>query len=387
MSFPLLYYINILVKQITEVKFMAKIEGPWGNNEPDNPWQTIPMEEKKPKTVKIETFRGDNNMPKPTIGIGLIVILVLLTWLSSGFYQVQPNEQGVVLRFGKYLETTDAGLHYHLPYPIEKVEKVNFSQERSINLGVQEAYAVRNVAGIRNGSNYGADPLKSFTESHMLTGDENIVDINLTIVWKIGNVKDYLFNMRDPDQTVRVAAQSVLREIVGQSQMQSIITGDRGKIEDDTKAELQKVLDEFGSGVTIVRVKLQKADPPKQVVDAFNEVQRAKADMERYKNEAEAYRNEIVPKAKGEASKRVQDAEAYREAVVSKANGDAERFLSVYNAYKNGKEVTIKRLYLETMEDVMSKSNKVIINPSENGSNVLPYLPLDKLGRNTKTQE
>ena len=366
---------------------MAKIEGPWGNNEPDNPWQTVPMEQKKLKTVKIETFRGDNNLQRPNIGIGLIFGLIFLIWLASGFYQVQPNEQGVVLRFGKYSETTDSGLHYHLPYPIEKVEKVNFSQERSINLGVQEAYNYRNVAGIRNGNKYASDPLKSFTESHMLTGDENIVDINLTIVWKIGNVKDYLFNMRDPDQTVRVAAQSVLREIVGQSQMQSIITGDRGKIEDDTKEELQKVLDEFGSGVTIVRVKLQKADPPKQVVDAFNEVQRAKADMERYKNEAEAYRNEIVPKAKGEASKRVQDAEAYREAVVSKAKGDAERFISVYNAYKNGKEVTIKRLYLETMEDVLAHSDKVIINPSEKGSNVLPYLPLDRINKTAKTQE
>ena len=365
---------------------MAKIEGPWGNNEPDNPWQTVPLEEKKPRTVRIETIKN-SNIQRPNISFGLIIALILLTWLSSGFYQVQPNEQGVVLRFGKYVETTDAGLHYHLPYPIETIIKVNYSQERSINLGVQDAYSTRNVAGIRNGANYANDALKSFTESHMLTGDENIVDINLTIVWKIGNVKDYLFNMRDPDQTVRVAAQSVLREIVGQSQMQDIITGDRGKIEDDTKAELQKVLDEFGSGVTVVRVKLQKADPPKQVVDAFNEVQRAKADMERYKNEAEAYRNEIVPKAKGEASKRVQDAEAYREAVVSKANGDAERFISVYNAYKNGKEVTIKRLYLETMEDVMSQANKVIINPAQNGNNVLPYLPLDKLGNNKKIAE
>ena len=189
----------------------------------------------------------------------------------------------------------------------------------------------------------------------MLTGDENIVDINLTVVWRIKNAKDYLFNMRSPDITVQVAAQSVLREIVGQSEMQPIITGDRGKVEDETKAELQKVLDEFGSGIEIVRVKLQKADPPKQVVDAFNEVQRAKADMERFKNEAEAYRNEILPKARGEASQRLQNAQAYKEAVVNKAKGDAERFISVYNAYKQGKEVTSKRLYLETMENVLKQ--------------------------------
>ena len=155
--------------------------------------------------------------------------------------------------------------------------------------------------------------------------------------------------MQSPDHTVRVAAQSVLREIVGQSEMMPIISGDRGKVEDETKEELQKVLNEFGSGIKIVRVKLQKADPPKQVVDAFNEVQRAKADMERFKNEAEAYRNEILPKARGEAAQRLQNAEAYKQAVVNKAQGDAERFLSVYNAYKQGKNVTSKRLYLETM--------------------------------------
>ena len=292
---------------------------------------------------------------------------IALLWLVSGFYQIQPNEEGVVLRFGAYNRSTTPGLHYHLPYPLEYVYKVNLTQERSINLGVQES---RNLSA------------NTFTESHMLTGDENIVDINLTIVWRVENAKDYVFNMQNPDQTVKVAAQSVLREIVGQSKMMPIISGDRGKVEDETKAELQKVLDEFGAGIKIVRVKLQKADPPKQVVDAFNEVQRAKADMERFKNEAEAYRNEILPKSRGEAAQRLQNAEAYKQAVVSKAKGDAERFLSVYEAYKNGKDVTIKRLYLETMEKVLSNSDKVIIDSGKKGNNVIPYLPLDKI--NTK---
>lgn len=352
---------------------MSKNNGPWGN---DSPWNEP---ENTASPGKVIDFA---NIKKPggfDFKISWIIAAVALLWLATGFYQVQPNEQGVVLRFGKYADTTDAGLHYHLPYPVEEVVKVNITQERSINLGVAEAYTTANRVAIRNGQTGNADPLKSFTESHMLTGDENIVDVNLTVVWRIKNAKDYLFSMQDPDNTVRVAAQSVLREIVGQSEMQAIITGDRGKVEDETKAELQKVMDEFGSGIEIVRVKLQKADPPKQVVDAFNEVQRAKADMERFKNEAEAYRNEILPKARGEASQLLQNAQAYKEAVVNKAQGEADRFNSVYNAYKEGKNVTARRMYLETMEDVLEKSQKIILDQGKAGNGIVPYLPLDKL--------
>ena len=179
----------------------------------------------------------DNFKPRDSMKWYWIVVAFVGLWLASGFYQVQPAEQGIVLRFGAYQDTTFSGLHYHLPYPIETVKKVNVTQERSITVGVSEM----------NNS--------SFTESHMLTGDENIVDINLTIVWTVKNAKDYLFNMRSPDETVRVAAQSVLREIVGQSNMQDIITSDRGKIEDDTKLELQKVLNEFQSGIEMQNYK------------------------------------------------------------------------------------------------------------------------------------
>ena len=322
---------------------MAKDKGPWGQNENINPWGENTEQLHKTKIIDFSTMEHLKNNDGFDLKPSWIILFVIVLWMLSGFYQIQPSEQGVITRFGAYVYTTDAGLHYHLPYPIENVTKVNTTRERSINLGIMED--ARNSA-------------QSFTESHMLTGDENIVDINLTIVWRIKNAKDYLFSMRSPDATVQVAAQSVLREIVGQSEMQPIITGDRGKVEDETKAELQKVLDEFGSGIEIVRVKLQKADPPKQVVDAFNEVQRAKADMERFKNEAEAYRNEILPKAKGEAAQKLQDAQAYQAAVVNKAKGEAERFNSVYNAYKQGKEVTAKRMYLETMENIVNKSQK-----------------------------
>ncbi|MCI5635209.1 MAG: FtsH protease activity modulator HflK [Alphaproteobacteria bacterium] len=348
---------------------MVKKINPWDNGGDEDGWSLGGEMFKKNKIVdfsKIANMQGS----KDNFGGWLKYALMLLAalWLASGFYQVQPSEQGVVLRFGRYVDTTDAGLHYHLPYPIEDVIKVNVTQERSINLGSAENRDYRNNA---------------FTESHMLTGDENIVDINLTIVWKIKDAKDYLFSMRSPDVTVSVAAQSVLREIVGQSEMQPIITGDRGKVEDDTKDELQRVLDEFGAGIQIVRVKLQKADPPREVVDAFNEVQRAKADMERFKNEAEAYRNEVLPKAHGKAAQILQDAEAYKATMINKAQGEADRFASVYAAYKAGKDVTVKKMYLDALEEVLQKSNKVIVDPSQKG-NLLPVLQLNNPQPQTK---
>ena len=338
---------------------MAKNSNPWDNNDNGNDnWASV---EQLPLKQSLKRFKLGDPQDNWTGYIKYGLVFVLILWVCSGFYQVQPSEAGVVLRFGKYLETTDAGLHYHLPTPIEEVIKVNVTQERSINLGSADSRDYRNNA---------------FTESHMLTGDENIVDINLTVVWKIKDAKDFLFSMRSPEETVSVAAQSVLREIVGQSEMQPIITGDRGKVEDETKDELQRVLDEFKAGIVIVRVKLQKADPPREVVDAFNEVQRAKADMERFKNEAEAYRNEVIPNAKGQAAQIAQDAEAYKSATINKAEGEAKRFASVYEAYKNGKEVTIRKMYLDSMENVLSRAHKVIIDPSQKG-NLLPVLSLN----------
>lgn len=332
-----------------------------------NPWDTT--EDTAAPKAKIVDFTAKiakmQNSKDNFDGFYKIILgIFLFLWLVSGFYQVQPSEQGVVLRLGKYVETTDAGLHYHLPYPIESVYIVDISKERSINLGVTD-----NEYNSRNS-------LNALTESHMLTGDENIVDINLTVVWNIKNAQNYLFKTRTPESTVRVAAQSVLREIIGQSKMEDVITGDRNKIENDTKKELQGLLDSFETGVNIVRVKLQKADPPKQVVDAFNEVQRAKTDAERFKNEAEAYANEVLPKAEGEAIKRTQEAEAYKQAAINKAEGEAKRFTSVYDAYKNGRLVTAKRLYLETMEDILKKSKTVVMEPSAKGSNMMPILPL-----------
>ncbi len=332
-----------------------------------NPWDTTddsvsPKSKVVDFTSKIAKMQHSKNNFNGYYKIIFAVLLFL--WLISGFYQVQPSEQGVVLRLGKYIETTDAGLHYHLPYPFEEVFVVDITNERSINLGINEIEDARHSS------------VNQFTESHMLTGDENIVDINLTVVWNIKDAKDFLFKTRNPESTVKVAAQSVLREIIGQSKMEDVITGDRNKIEDDTKKELQELLNDFQTGVNIVRVKLQKADPPKQVVEAFNEVQRAKTDAARFVNEAEAYANEVVPKAQGEAIKRTQEAEAYKQAVIHNAEGEAQRFSKIYEAYKSGKIVTAKRLYLETMENVLKKTKKVIMEAGEKSSNMMPILPL-----------
>lgn len=360
---------------------MAKNKNPW---EDDGSWGSSPKSEKTPKVTNIEDF--NNKSPKKNGGsiqfewkVKWIVFALIAIWLASGFYQIEPNEQGVVTRFGSYINTTDSGLHYRLPYPIENIVKVNQTQERSFTLGVSGNGGGNKLSSNSNRyqiSNASSTTYDNFTESHMLTGDENIVDINLTIVWKVKDSKGYLFSLREPDQTVYVAAQSVLREIVGQSQMMEIITGDRGKVEEDTKRELQALLDEFQSGVEIVRVRLQKADPPQQVVDAFNEVQRARADMVKFQNQAEAYSNEVLPQARGQAVEITNAAEAYKERVINEAKGETERFQNVYNAYKLGKDVTATRMYLDAIGEVMDKSNKVIIDPSAKGSNVLPLLPL-----------
>lgn len=351
-----------------------------------NPWEDdgTPYEGSKTKEkIKVHKVNFGKKNPKNTggslfnndAGIKWVILGLFAIWIGSGFYQIEPNEQGVVLRFGAYSDTTESGLHYHLPVPIENVIKVNQTQERSFTLGIGGAAKSSNYSkyAINNSASVAYD---NFTESHMLTGDENIVDINLTIVWKIKDSKDYLFSLREPDQTVYVAAQSVLREIVGQSEMLEIITGDRGKVEDDTKEELQKLLDEFKSGIEIVRVRLQKADPPQQVVDAFNEVQRARADMVTFQNQAEAYRNEVIPQAKGRAVEILNQAEAYKQQVINEAKGESERFNYILNAYRQGKNVTATRMYLETMEGVLKESTTTIIDPSAKGQNVLPVLPL-----------
>jgi modulator of FtsH protease HflK len=308
-------------------------------------------------------------------GVLLIVGAVIALWLLSGFFIVRPDEQGVVLRFGAYSRTTQPGVGWHIPAPIETVLKPKVTRVNRVEIGFR--------AGENASSSARAAAARQVPEEAlMLTGDENIVDINFTVFWVIKDATRYLFNIRNPEGTVKAAAESAIRESIGRTPIASALAEGRGQIEADTKKLLQSVLDSYGAGVEVTQVQLQKVDPPTQVIDAFRDVQRARADQERLRNEAEAYRNDIIPRARGEAVKLVQDAEAYKQEVVARAQGDAGRFLSVFNAYQTAPDVTMRRIYLETMEEILKNTNKVIIDrAAENAGGVVPYLPLPELGR------
>jgi membrane protease subunit HflK len=302
--------------------------------------------------------------------IGLAIVAVIALWLASGFYRVQPDELGVVLRFGAYNRMTQPGLNYHLPNPIESALTPSVTRQNRMEIG----YRSSDVGATRAAS--GQVP----EEALMLTGDENIVDINFTVLWVVKDAKSFLFNIRNPEGTVKSAAESAMREVVGETPIAQALAEGRGKIETETQRLLQSILDSYGSGIEITLVQLQRVDPPGPVIESFRDVQRALADRERLRNEAESYRNDILPKARGAASQIRQDADAYRSQVVSYAQGDADRFTSVYTAYKASEEVTTERLYLETMEDILKNTNKVIIDKSAMGqSGVVPYLPLPGL--------
>jgi membrane protease subunit HflK len=304
--------------------------------------------------------------------IAIVPIAVIGLWLVSGIYTVDPDEVGVVLRFGAYNRTTGPGLNYHLPGPIEKVLKPSVTRINRTEIGYRNAEGPATRA---------AATRQVPEEALMLTGDENIVDINFSVFWLIKDAKGYLFNIRAPDATVKSAAESAMREVMGETPIAQALAEGRGKVESDTKDLLQGILDAYGAGIEITQLQLLKVDPPGPVIDAFRDVQRALADRERLRNEAEAYRNEIVPKARGSAAAIKQEAEAYRQEIIARATGDADRFTSVYRAFKAAQDVTIQRLYLETMEEILKNSNKVIIDKSaQGGSGVLPYLPLPALG-------
>lgn len=343
--------------------------GPWGQG-PRGPGPQPPdLEEliRKGQDRLRNMLPGGGGFGGPALwGLVAAGVVVLLVFLCA--YRVQPDEQGVVLRFGQWVRTTQPGLNFKWPSPIETVITPKVTRVNRIDIG------------FRGGDEVRAGLVRDVPEeSLMLTGDENIVDIDFSVFWQIKDAGLYLFNIQNPEATVKAVAESAMREVIGKNPIQRILTEGRQPIEIGTQELIQHVLDEYKAGVAVSRVNLQKVDPPAAVIDAFRDVQAAKADRERAQNEAEAYRNDIIPRARGEAERILQAAEAYKQEVVATAQGEAARFLAVYNQYKTAKEVTQKRLYLETMEEVLRSSNKIILDNKEGG--VVPYLPLTELQR------
>lgn len=356
--------------------------GPWGQppgGGGQGPWGR-PSGGGGPNTPDLEDLlrRGQDRMKRMMPGgfgsgkgVFLIIGLLVAVWLASGFYRIEPDEQGVVLRFGEWVRTEQPGLRYHLPFPIEQAYRPKVTKVQRIDIG----YRSNDIDGRRSVGNRDVPD-----ESLMLTGDENIIDIDFTVFWVIKDAGNYLFKIRNPEATVKKAAESAMREVIGKTDLQPALTEKRQEIEMKTRTLLQDLLNAYQSGIEITQVQMQDSSPPEQVVDAFNDVQRARADRERLANEAEAYRNDIIPRARGEAERMIQEAEAYKEETVNLANGDANRFKSVYEAYSISRDVASWRMYLETMEEVLGNARKIVIDPSSAGSQgVVPYLPLNEL--------
>ena len=352
-------------------------KGPWGSGQQPGPGRGG----NQPPDLEDLIRRGQDRLKSVLPGGGgvgfggrgwiIVFLAVIVVWLLSGFYRVNTDEQGIVLRFGRFVQTTQPGLNYHLPYPIETVltPRVTFENKVDVGFRVQEDF--------RRGTLSRDVP----EESLILTGDENIVDVDFSVFWTIKNASQYLFNIQNPEGTVKAVAESAMREVIGRAQIQPILTGARAATEQEVLKLMQRILDQYQSGIQVTRVQMQKVDPPSQVIDAFRDVQAARADAERLQNEAQTYANRVVPEARGEASKILQAAEGYKERTVVEAKGQASRFLAVLTEYKLAPDVTRRRIYLETMERVLGSIDKVILDPSSKGSNVVPYLPLDQLLR------
>jgi len=343
--------------------------GPSGGGSPPDLEELLKRSQEKLRQALPRGFGGGG-----AVVLGLIAVVI---WLFSGVYVVNPDEQGVVLRFGQFVSRTTPGINYHIPWPIETVETPQVTRENQLNIG----YSLP-----RPGNN--AERMSDVPgESLMLTGDENIVDINFTVFWVIKDAGAFLFNVQNlgvgQDLTVKAVAESAMREVVGRNQIEPILTANREPIQEEVRALMQRILDSYNAGVTVTRVQMQKADPPAQVLEAYRDVQAARTDQDRMRNEAEAYANKVVPEARGGAARVIQQAEGYKQQVTAQAQGEAQRFISVYDQYKKAPDVTRRRIYLETMQDVLGNMNKVIVD-NKGGQGVVPYLPLPELRQNNR---
>ena len=298
----------------------------------------------------------------------LLAVVIVGGWIASGFYRVQPDEQGVILRFGAYTYWTPPGLHWHLPWPIERVERPAVTRINRTEIGYRSGPAGRMESGRDPG---GRDVL---AESLMLTGDENIIDIDVAVFWRISNASAFLFNARSPELLVRAVAESSMREVIGRTPIQPALTQLRAQIETDVLRQTQQILDRYKAGVEVTQVQLQKVDPPAAVIESFRDVQRANTDSERMRNEAEAYRNDIVPRARGEAARIQAEAQGAKQTSVAAATGQTQRFDSVLAAYQTAKDVTLRNMYLTTMQSVLSHAQTLIVDDRLKG--IVPFLPL-----------
>jgi len=308
-------------------------------------------------------------------GFAILGLAALVLWGFSGIFQVAPDELGVVLRFGQEVREVQPGINYHLPYPIETVLTPKALRVNKIDIGMRSVEDGRRTA-----------TRDVPEESLMLTGDENIVDVDFSVLWKVKptGVGDYLFNIQNPEGTVKAVAESAMREVVGRSEIQPILTGARQTIETAVQDLMQKTLDHYGSGIFVQQVQLQKVDPPTQVIDSNRDVQAARADLERAVNEGQTYANRVVPEARGNVARITQAAEAYKSQTVAEATGQTSRFLKIYEQYQKAPDVTRERMYLETMEKVLGGADKIILDSGgrDGGSGgVVPYLPLNELTR------
>jgi membrane protease subunit HflK len=342
--------------------------GPWGQGPSSTPPDLEEMLSRAQQRLR-QWLPGGGGMGSR--GIIALVLIGLLVWVLTGFYTVGPNEVGLNKIFGRYTGKTSPGLNYNWPYPVGSVLKLPVTNRKATNIG----FSVR--------AN-GLQPVDLPEESLMLTGDENIADVKFVVIWQIDPVKpeDYAFNVANQEETVKAVAESAMREVVGRSQIQKILTAERKVIEPAVQDLMQKVLNDYKAGVLVLQVQLQSVDPPEQVVNAFRDVTAAQQDQDRLRNEAEAYANKVVPEARGKAAAIIQEAEGYRLQTVAEAQGQAARFTQVYDQYKNAPEVTRERMYLETMERVLGGADKVVVDQST-GNGVVPYLPLPQLSAPT----
>ncbi|QDG76877.1 FtsH protease activity modulator HflK [Labrenzia sp. PHM005] len=359
--------------------------GPWGGgpnrggggNPPDLE-ELLKRTQDRMKTV----LPGGGGGGLGILGILIVIGLGVLGWLATGVYIVDEGrgEVGVELVLGKVTDQTGTGFHYNWPYPIGEVYKPQVEQQRETTVGVEELF-----------TNSGAVRSRDVPEeSLMLTGDENIVDVGFKVQWRIKNTKEgitnYLFNIQNPEGTVKAVSESAMREVVGESNIDSILTQNRVTIQNDVASLMQTTLDSYRAGIEITEVQMQKVDPPAQVIDAFRDVQAARADQVRIENEAQAYANRMVPEARGEAARILERANAYQEQAIAEATGQSQRFTKIYEEYKNAPDVTRERLYLETLEKVLGDNNKIIIDSESSGSGVLPFLPLNDLNGRQSTR-